>query len=836
MPLNNHKCIFTKFLYYPHSVFIFMSKRSYSVFGVFFLSLILLLASCQQQQVSEETETQEEAQEVSSLSGLRANNVAPALSTAERENLKGSFSGVRESNNKLSDDVNALVNIAIESRDPAVMDSALRIRRLYTSNTISFYVNELDDQLSTGDVEETADNYLLELNVEIDELGAILEQLRSTAEESGNTLLLSHLNVMEQHLNEMEENTGDFSDDFEENLGLGDFDGDGISDDLDTDPDGDGDIDDLNGDGRMTLEDADFNGDGVVNEDDFDLDGDGLHDWNGLSLSDIQNDWNGDGFFDEDIGEIMDSVDRQNQLRELGFTDTDGDGTIDAEEYDEQRPTVFPAPIEQDITTEDRQNELTDIGFIDTDGDGLISQEEYDGQRLDIFTFTLPDNDFDDDGIVDWEDGDADGSGVDDVEEFDDFAGADFDGDGILNGEDDDINGDGVEDDLTFSGNLDDIYEHRSDVVENYGDFIDTDDDGTYDYDDADIDGDGELNEEDDDANGNDVPDSVDYYNFERFIDTGLTFSPVENIPHEFIDAMRDSENPEEFRNFRDTYFVTYQKDYASYLDSNPNLADDISVEAERFRNINPEMTKKYEDFLVNHAEFGFGKEAAYFVENNPDVVSRRPEFFVIPDVAAHVEGVREAYESYLSGGIAALPKGYERDYLTKHPEHAETYRRSVSGMLERFDEHREEYNTRYSEDDRQRMFGEVFSLSEEDRDSRYEAYFRQSGEIDSAAFEAYSSGGYVGGPYGEGFSVPEGFSPPEGYESYFSGGEGSEGGYSFSGGGDSGSGGFTGGGDFSGGGEGGYSGGDSGGGYSGGDGGGGGTGYTVAVRLRYRD
>ncbi len=818
-----------------------MFKKRYGVFWVFFLVLILILASCQQQQVSEEAETQEEAQSVSSLSGLRADNVAPALSAIERDNLKESFSGVRESDNKLSDDVNALVNIAIESRDPAVMDAALRIRRLYTSNTISFYVDELDDQLSEG-VEETADNYLLELNVEIDELGAILEQMRSAAEESGNTLLLSHLDVMEQHLSELEQNTGDFSDDFETNLGPGDFDGDGIPDDIDTDPDGDGDNDDLNGDGRMTMEDADFNGDGVVNEDDFDLDGDGLYDWNGqpMSESDIQNDWNGDGLFDDDIEEIIDSVDRQNQLREIGFTDTNGDGLIDADEYDEQRPSIFPAPIQADINSEERQTELTDLGFTDSDGDGLISQEEYDGQRLEIFAVTLPDNDFDDDGIVDWEDSDADGSGTDDIEEFDDFAGGDFDGDGILNGEDDDINGDGVEDGLTFSGNLDDIYEHRDEVAENYGDFIDTDDDGIYDYDDDDIDGDGELNEDDDDANGNDVPDAIDYYNFERFIDTGLTFSPVENIPHEFIDAMRDSENPEDFKNFRETYLVTYQKDYASYLDDNPNLADDLSVEAKRLENINPEMTKKYEKFLIEHAEFGFGKEAAYFVENNPDVLNRRPEFFVVPDVAAHVESVREAYEAYLAGGVDSLPDGPEKDYLTAHPERAGTYESSVSGMLGRFDSHREEFRSSYSEEDRQRIFGEVFSLSEEDREGRYEAYFEHGGEIDSGAYEAYTSGGYVGGPYGEGFSVPEGFSPPEGYESYFSGG-GSEGSYRFSGGGE-GSGGYSGegfgGGGYSGG-EGGYSGGDSGGGHSGdggGDGGGGGTGYTVAVRLRYRD
>ncbi len=811
-----------------------MVKKSYGVFTVFFLILVLLLASCQQQQVSEEAEVQEDVQDVSSLSGLRAKNVAPALSSGERENLKESFSGVKNSNDNLGDDVDALVNIAIESRNPAVMDSALRIRRLYIGNTISFYVDELDDQLSTGDIEETADNHLLQLNVEVNELRELLEQLRGVAEESGDSLLLSHLNVMEQHLEQMENNADSFSDDFETSLSLGDFDDDGIPDELDLDPDGDGDNDDLNGDGRMTFEDADFNGDGVVDESDFDIDGDGVNDWNGLPVTDSQNDWNGDGISDDDVEEIMDGIGRQNRLIDLGFTDSDGNGFIDPEEYEEQRTTIFPAPVEADINDEERQTELTDLGFTDTDADGLISQEEYDGQRLDIFAVTLPDIDFDDDGIVDLEDSDVDGNGVDDTEEFPD---ADFDGDGIPNSEDNDINGDGVEDDSTFLGDLNDLNEHRSDVMENYRDFIDTDEDGTYDYEDDDIDGDGELNEEDDDANGNEVPDAVDYYNFERFIDTGLTFSPVENIPHEFIDAMRDSENPEEFEDFRNTYLATYQKDYSTYLGDNPHLADDLTVQAETFRDIAPEMVERYERFLVDHAEFGFGKEAAYFVENNPEVLQRRPEYFVIPDVAAHMENMRGDYEAYLSGGIDALPEGAERNYLIEHPEHAEIYERTARDSIERFDQHREEYNSRYSEDDRQRMFGEVFSLNEGDYAGRYQSYFEHGGEINRGAYEAYSSGGYVGGPYGEGFSVPEGFSPPSGYESYFSGGgSGSEGSYSFSGGGEGGGysgGGFEGGGAFSGGGEGGgYSGGGDGGGdHSGG--GNGGTGY--AVRLRYR-
>ena len=204
--------------------------------------------------------------------------------------------------------------------------------------------------------------------------------------------------------------------------GLGDSDGDGFGDWVDSDSDGDGVEDIYEGT-------ADPDHDGIPNYLDEDSDNDGIPDSEEGASEDGEPPPDTDGDGDPDY---MDP-------------DSDGDGIPDAVEAgeDEDGDGVPDTP---DTDGDGVPDYLDD----DSDGDGIHDGEEAGDD------FTNP-TDTDGDGVPDYLDEDSDGDGVPDEEEgtidhdgdgVPDYLDEDSDDDGIPDGEDDDRDGDGVLDDL----------------------------------------------------------------------------------------------------------------------------------------------------------------------------------------------------------------------------------------------------------------------------------------------------------------------------------------------------------------------------------------------------
>jgi choice-of-anchor A domain-containing protein len=283
-----------------------------------------------------------------------------------------------------------------------------------------------------------------------------------------------------------------------------DTDQDGIPNTTDTDDDGDGinDADealigtdpllfDTDGDGNSDGVD-DFDGDGISNDDESDENAAIATDVDGLPGNDIVTglDTDGDG--------IPDTTD----------TDDDGDGINDADEaLIGTNPLLF-----------DTDGDGNSDGVDDFDGDGISNDDESDeNAAIPTDIDGLPGNDIetpldtDQDGIPNTTDTDDDGDGINDADEaligtnpllFDTDGDGnsdgvdDFDGDGISNDDESDENAAIPTDTLPADGNYD--------IVTAFGTTpLDTDGDGIPDTTDTDDDGDG-INDADEALIGTD--------------------------------------------------------------------------------------------------------------------------------------------------------------------------------------------------------------------------------------------------------------------------------------------------------------------------------------------
>ncbi|WP_035846386.1 beta strand repeat-containing protein, partial [Crocinitomix catalasitica] len=257
--------------------------------------------------------------------------------------------------------------------------------------------------------------------------------------------------------------------------GDGDTDGDGIPDYLDldsdndgipdiieaggTDNDGDGLLDvfeDLDGDGLDDATDADplpnpdSDGDGIDDTKDLDSDNDGTPDITEAGGTDVDGDGILDDLTDTDgdgFGDIVDTDDNTipgggDGGISLANPDTDSDGVDDRIDLDSDNDGIADV-IENGGTDADGDGVLDD--FADVDGDGFSDVVDTDDNTVpgagDGGT-TLPNGDFDMDGIPNNLDLDSDNDGIVDAIEG---GGTDADGNGIL---DDftDVDGDGFSD------------------------------------------------------------------------------------------------------------------------------------------------------------------------------------------------------------------------------------------------------------------------------------------------------------------------------------------------------------------------------------------------------
>lgn len=208
--------------------------------------------------------------------------------------------------------------------------------------------------------------------------------------------------------------------------------------------------------------------DGIDNDcngysEDNDTDGDGLNDEEEIAIgTDPENyDTDGDGISD---GEEMTSAD----------TDTDGDGTIDALDTDDdndgidtkdetggyQSQTGTGEPLDSDgdgtpnhldLDSDEDGYPDEEEGNVDTDGDGMADYVDPDSDNDTIQDVDELDEDSDGDGLhnrIDWDD---DGDGI----YSDDEGNEDLDGDDIPNYLDDDSDGDGISDFDEGMGDLD---------------------------------------------------------------------------------------------------------------------------------------------------------------------------------------------------------------------------------------------------------------------------------------------------------------------------------------------------------------------------------------------
>lgn len=275
------------------------------------------------------------------------------------------------------------------------------------------------------------------------------------------------------------------------NIALQDTDGDGIPDYRDTDDDGDGTVtgdgtagsgEDANGNGDWSddftegggiypdyLYNPDFDGDGILDINDLDSDNDGTPDADedGGTGFDPTGDADGDG--------ILNYLDDNDVTAGFpAFTDANGDGINDVYDLD-----LDGVPDFHDRDADgDGISDLIEVGGTDNDGDGVLdsfTDANMNGidDTIEASPFAVVDTDLD--GIEDRNDADSDGDGIPDIIEaqttagFISLTGSDSDGDGIDDAFDPDSGGTAI---TSLS-------------------LVDTDTDGTPDFQDLDSDGDG---------------------------------------------------------------------------------------------------------------------------------------------------------------------------------------------------------------------------------------------------------------------------------------------------------------------------------------------------------
>jgi choice-of-anchor A domain-containing protein len=345
--------------------------------------------------------------------------------------------------------------------------------------------------------------------------------------------------------------------------GVDDFDGDGISNDDESDENAAIPTDTLPADGNYDIVTAfgttplDTDGDGIPDTTDTDDDGDGINDadealigtdpllfdTDGDGNSDGVDDFDGDGISNDDESDenlaiptdvdglpgndIVTPLDTdQDGIPNTTDTDDDGDGINDADEaLIGTNPLLF-----------DTDGDGNSDGVDDFDGDGISNDDESDeNAAIPTDVDGLPGNDIvtpldtDQDGIPNTTDTDDDGDGINDADEaligtdpllFDTDGDGnsdgvdDFDGDGISNDDESDENAAIPTDTLPADGNYD--------IVTAFGTTpLDTDGDGIPDTIDTDDDGDG-INDADEaligtdpllfDTDGDGNSDGVDDY------------------------------------------------------------------------------------------------------------------------------------------------------------------------------------------------------------------------------------------------------------------------------------------------------------------------------------
>lgn len=251
---------------------------------------------------------------------------------------------------------------------------------------------------------------------------------------------------------------GDGKSDASENSGDLDLDDDGVDNYLDCNDD-DGGLGDNDGDGLTNAEEAKLG----TSPTEVDTDGDGIDDLTEVDSPGAPQDTDDDGVIDardtDDDGDGFDSIDEIGAP--LAPDDTDEDGVFDYLDDDDDGDGV-PSGVELDGDQDDdgipnfldADDEDGPTG--DADADGLSNQDELDAGTDPLNTDSdadgVPDEievgdvsdptDSDSDGTIDAQDDDDDQDGVPTAEE----GGFDLDGDGLPNHLDTDSDGDGVAD------------------------------------------------------------------------------------------------------------------------------------------------------------------------------------------------------------------------------------------------------------------------------------------------------------------------------------------------------------------------------------------------------
>jgi hypothetical protein len=325
--------------------------------------------------------------------------------------------------------------------------------------------------------------------------------------------------------------------------GASDSDGDGLPDYLETDSDGDGIPDTVETDVSGT--DSDF--DGI--DDAFDVDQTGGTDADGDGIDDgVPPDFDNDGV--PNLQDLDSDNDGVFDVNEAGLPDDDGDGRVDDSSTADPPPDADGSggPDYLDLDSDgDGTNDIvgTTAEPFDGDGDGQIDLEnimDTDGDGIpDVIDPTsggpVPSVDTDGDGVPDAADIDDDNDGIPDGVETTDGNDRDTDGDGLVDRLDPDSDGDGIPDsiegwgsdtnDLDGDGVMDDTADSNgdglADLVPESMLPVDTDRDGTPDFQDLDSDGD---NLADSVENGDFDADGIpDYLQADGGLETAVTGS-----------------------------------------------------------------------------------------------------------------------------------------------------------------------------------------------------------------------------------------------------------------------------------------------------------------------
>jgi len=326
---------------------------------------------------------------------------------------------------------------------------------------------------------------------------------------------------------------------FETNL---DFDNDRIPDFLDTDSDGDGISDEVEGQPFVSNTPADTDADGQFDFKDIDSDNDGILDEiegrPNPSLPDSDDDGTPD-FRDEDSDQdgVLDLYE--------GLKDTDNDGILDAIDKDSDEDGI-PDKIET---------------YSDSDGDGIPNS-------LDL--------DSDNDGVNDVREcgyNDVSGKGM--VINLDSCITSDVDGDGLFNFIDTDSDGDGISDlvesgklfsDKNFDGrvdgidtDLDGIQDEADDLTGKFGD--------AYDQNQVDSDGDGTRDFEDFDSDNDKISDEI-----EKNIDLDYDYIP------NYLDQDSDQDNIQDSIETANDFDLDGLGNWLDFDSDNDNIADSTEL------------------------------------------------------------------------------------------------------------------------------------------------------------------------------------------------------------------------------------------------------------------